>query len=432
MDSEQRPSILVISSVDPSVGPARVSVDYYKAFKQANFDIDLLTLYPAEGHPEFLYVYQKPNKCRKALNKIKYWVTGLRNVKTGYYFFYTYETMPPVPVKKVVGAIHKKYDAVMIFFWQGMLSFASINGIYEKMHCQIHFMGVDYSQMSGGCHFTCDCLRYQTGCGNCPAILSGKENDFTRFNVKYRKEIFKTVKPVVHGNLYMRTNFYSKSYLLKNARIEPSHDIFDKDEFYPMDKNKLREKYKISSDKRFIIFFGCQDLNDSRKGMDYLISSLSIFGDTLSDVQRKEVQLIIAGRKIDAIKDAIKFDINYVGYVPSTQMPELYSLADVFLSPSIDDAGPTMVNQSLCCGTPVVAFEMGAALESVKGKGTGYCAKLKDSEDFARGIKYVHDMSNNEYQKMRKKCSEIAYLYTSYDAHVKDFLRIYKKYKAQV
>lgn len=428
MENSCQPSILIISSVDPSMGPARVSVDYYNAFKQRGFDIDLLTLYSVEDHPEFLSVYKKHRRLRNIANKVLYRLTGLRKTKSNDLFFYTYETLPPVPVNRVLSVIKKEYDAVLVFFWQRLLSYATVKGIYEKLHCQIHFMGVDYSQMSGGCHFTCDCVGYQTGCGRCPAVFSRREKDFTRFNVKYREKVFEIVKPVVHGNLYMRENFYKKAYLLKGARIEPSHDIFDMKEFYPMDKGVLRGKYNISQNKRFIIFFGCQDLDDPRKGMDYLIASLGRFWDNLNEEQRKEVVLIIAGRRIDSIKDRIKFEMNYVGYVPSSKMPELYSVADVFLSPSIDDAGPTMVNQSLCCGTPVVAFEMGAALESVKGQRTGYCAILKDSMDFANGIISIYKMSESERLLMRKRCCEVAYKYTSYEAHVRDFIRIFKKY----
>lgn len=428
IDSNQNPSILIISSVDPSIGPARVSEDYYTAFKQAGFQIDLLTLYPVKGKPEYLSVYNKPSKLRELLVRLMYSLTGLRKIKTGYHFFYTYETMPPVPVKRILASIKKNYDAVLVFFWQGMLSFATIKGIYNRLHCQIHFMGVDYSQMSGGCHFTRDCQKFKTGCGCCPAVYSRNNNDFTHFNVKYRNKVYETVKPIVYGNRYMRSHYYNTSFLLKDARVEPSFDIFDKEEFYPMDKVTLREKYSIPPDKQFIIFFGCQRLNDPRKGMDYLISSLRIFWDSLNQLQRKEVLVLIAGRGIDDIKDLIEFEIKYVGYVSSSQMPELYSVADVFLSPSVDDAGPTMVNQSLCCGTPVVAFEMGAALETVKGGMTGYCAKLKDTEDFANGIHQIYDLSKEEYASMRKNCREVVINRTSYEAHVNDFLKIYKKY----
>ena len=428
IDSNLRPSILIISSVDPSIGPARVSDDYYNAFKQAGFQIDLLTLYPVKGKPEYLSVYNKPSRSRDLFYRLMSFLTGLRKVNTGYGFFYTYETMPPVPVKRVLANIKRDYDAVLVFFWQGLLSFATIQGIYNRLHCQIHFMGVDYSQMSGGCHFTHDCQKYKTGCGCCPAINSRNVNDFTRFNVKYRKKVYEAVKPIVLGNLYMRSCYYNTSYLLKDARVEPSFDIFNENEFYPMDKDALRTKYGISHDKKFILFFGCQRLNDPRKGMDYLIKSLRIFWDSLNPLQRKGVLALIAGREIDEIKDSIEFDVNYVGYVPSSQMPELYSLADVFLSPSVDDAGPTMVNQSLCCGTPVIAFEMGAALETVRRGMTGYCAKLKDCEDFAKGIYQLYSLSKEEYASMKNQCRDAVLSKSSYEVHVKDFLRIYKKY----
>ena len=429
IDSNLRPSILIISSVDPSIGPARVSDDYYNAFKQAGFQIDLLTLYPVKGKPEYLSVYNKPSRLRDIVFRLLSFLTGLRKLNTGYGFFYTYETIPPVPVKRVLTTIKRDYDAVLVFFWQGLLSFATIQAIYNRLHCQIHFMGVDYSQMSGGCHFTHDCQKYKTGCGCCPAINSRNVNDFTRFNVKFRKKVYETVKPIVLGNLYMRSCYYNTSFLLKDARVEPSFDIFNKDEFYPMDKTALRAKYGISPDKRFILFFGCKSLKDPRKGMDYLIKSLRIFGDSLNQSQREEIIVLIAGNGIDDIKDLIEFDINYVGYVPASQMPELYSLADVYLSPSVDDAGPTMVNQSLCCGTPVVAFEMGAAMETVKRGMTGYCAKFKDSKDFADGIFQIYNLSKEDYASMRKNCRDVIISRTSYEARVNDFLRIYKKYQ---
>lgn len=428
LQSETYPSLLIISSADPTVGPGRVGLDYYNAFKSCNKEVDLLTLYSVKGRPDIISVYRRPSKIRFLFNKIRYFFTGLRKERAGYCFFYTYESMPQVPVKRVLSLINKEYDAVLIFFWQGMLSFATIEGIFEKLHCQIHFMGVDYSQMSGGCHFTRDCHRFEVGCGKCPGIYSNRERDFTFHNVRYRQDIYNRIKPIVHGNLYMRKSYYERSFLLKNARVEPSHDIFDMEEYYPMDKSFLRDKYRIPGGKKFILFFGCQGLSDKRKGMNYLLESLSLFWKSITQIHRDELLLLIAGSDIEAIKERIQFDYLFVGFVPLAQMPELYSLSDVFLSPSIDDAGPTMVNQALCCGTPVVAFEMGAALESVKDKGTGYCAKLKDCVDFARGIDFIYNLSKKDYDNMSKLCREVAFKHTSFEAHVNDFLRIYKKY----
>lgn len=423
-----KPKILLISSASPIKGPGRVALDYYQAFKQEGYQIDFLSLYAVEGYPDIRYIYSKPSAIRRRFYHYLYAFTGIRNVLPNYYFFYTREQLPPVPVRKVLHKVDSHYDLVLVLFWQELLSFATIKGLYQKLKCQIHFMGVDYSQMSGGCHFTGDCQRYQHGCGLCPAISSKRLKDFTFLNVQYRKKIYETVRPVVYGNSYMRECFYSKAYLLKDARIEQSYDIYDMNEFCPIDKASLREKYQIAAHKRFVIFFGCQSLHETRKGMSYLLDSLKLLWDHLNEEERRSIQLIVAGRHFDVISDKVLFDTINCGYVEMSQMPELYSLADVYLSPSIHDAGPTMVNQSLSCGTPVVAFEVGTALESIKDKPTGYCAKVGDSADFAKGIETVFRLSEEERLHARQMCRDYAIKHFSYSSRVNDILGIYKKY----
>lgn len=424
-----KPKILLISSASPLKGPGRVALDYYKAFKQEGYEIDFLTLYPVVGYPDIRYIYFKPSGIRNRLYRYLYFISGRKKVVPGFYFFYTREQIPPVPVRDVIKSAGHDYDMVLILFWQEMLSFATVKGLYKKFRCQIHFMGVDYSQMSGGCHFTGECKRYQYGCGFCPAIYSKRLKDFTFYNVRYREKVYKTIRPIVYGNSYMRNSFYSNSYLLRDARVEQSYDIYDMNEFYPVDKHLLRKKYEIKDEKEFIIFFGCQSLSETRKGMAYLLESLKLFWNSLNNVERCRVQIIVAGKDFSLIADKVFFDAKNFGYVDMAKMPDLYSLADVYLSPSINDAGPTMVNQSLCCGTPVVAFEMGTALESIKGQNTGYCAKLQDSKDFARGIEMIFRLSEEEREKSRKKCREYAMNHFSYYSRVNNILSIYKKYQ---
>ena len=82
----------------------------------------------------------------------------------------------------------------------------------------------------------------------------------------------------------------------------------------------------------------------------------------------------------------------------------------------MNDAGPMMVNQSLCCGTPVVGFEMGACLQAVKDHGTGYCAQLNDVVDLASGIRWVYGLSQSERRELSAHCREFAVLHHSYRA----------------
>lgn len=426
---KSKPRILVLTSVDPHVGPAVVAYNFYKAFLHGGYEVDFLCPFPVKDHPEFLSVYKHPKKYKQFLkylkNKIKLLIHPF---DSEHYFFYDKETEPPMPVKDILAAITKPYDVVYILFWQEMLSFETVRQIYRKLKCQIHFRCVDYSPMAGGCHFVGDCEGYKTGCGQCPGFKHSRKYDYSHFNVMYRKEVYDEVKPIVYGNNYMQ-GFYNKSYLLTDYdRKEQVYPLVNNDFYYQRDVTESRGQFGIGKEKKFVIFFGAQSLDDVRKGFKYLLQALQFFAAKLSYKEKAEVLLLIAGRDIESIKSELPFDYQYIGYVSPTKLPFVYSAASIFVSPSVNDAGPSMVNQSLSCSTPVIAFEMGTALDMVKGHNTGYCAKLFDSVDLAEGIRKFYKMPLEDYLKVRKECRTIAMKYTSEDAFCDNFQRVYEKY----
>lgn len=433
---KDNPQILIISSADPFVGPGRLSLDALKAFKNMGYDCDLLTKYRVRNHPEILYVKRRIFPSHSYVSKIFNRLSAFVKILQGQYvklyypycFFYKDEEVPPVNADRIVSKIKKKYDLVLVLFWQEMLSFKSIETIYDRLNCQFQFISVDFSPMSGGCHFFGNCNRYKIGCGCCIALNSSNPKDFTYRNVQYRKTIYEKIKPIVYGNTYMK-HFYSNSYLLKNyERIDTLYPIINDREFRYIDDKTLRLKYGIPNSKDFIIFFGCQSVSDSRKGMTYLLDSLDIIYSKLGSQDKDKVHLLIAGRSIESIKKRIHFSYSYVNFVPISQLPELYSLAHVFVSPSINDAGPMMVNQSIMCGTPVVGFEIGSILDVIKDKGTGYCAKYKNTEDLASCIYKIFILKKdhyNDYVEMRNKCRSVALETSSPQAFVDRILKNY-------
>ena len=425
-----KPRVLIISSCPLSMGPAAIAGQYYEALKRRGAAVDLLLKTPEPGRPEFLSVLDKEvnnNIICRIFNAIKRRIYGKSFPRPGYSFFYKRENQPPVATDKILAKITKPYDMVYVVFWQTMLSFESIDRIYDKLHCQIQFAGVDYSQMSGGCHFTNGCERYKTGCGCCPAFDSKDENDFTAWNVQYRKKVYEKVKPIIYGNLYT-LSFYRESYLLKNARLEltPSA-IINTDVFKPLDPMSLRGKYNIPVEKKYVVFFACQSLNDERKGMKYLVEALNLLYKNLSD-NANEVIVMMAGYGFDKVSPMIPFDAKGLGYVAMDTLPELFSISTLFVCSSVNDAGPMMVGQSLCCATPVVGFDMGSVKQLVKDKGTGICVPLRDSQALADGIETVIRMSKEEYDKMSARCREFALKNCSYEAQADIILGTYYKY----
>ena len=67
----------------------------------------------------------------------------------------------------------------------------------------------------------------------------------------------------------------------------------------------------------------------------------------------------------------------------------LYSAADVMVTPSRQDNLPNMVVESLACGTPVVAFDIGGMPDMIEHQINGYLAKPFNISDLAAGIDWV-------------------------------------------
>jgi glycosyltransferase involved in cell wall biosynthesis len=70
-------------------------------------------------------------------------------------------------------------------------------------------------------------------------------------------------------------------------------------------------------------------------------------------------------------------------------LTKLYSAADVFVAPSVQDNLPNTIMESMACGTPSVAFNIGGMSDMIVHKENGYLAKPFNTDDLAGGIEWI-------------------------------------------
>lgn len=415
--------ILYISSANPIKGPGTIGLDYVNALKNYGYMVDFLTKYKVDSRPDIKYIYpEKKDTVLWHLDRIR---RKLFEPFVGnHYMHYRKESSPPVKINRILNKIDDDYDIVIIYFWQGLLSYHTVEAIYKKMKKppKVIFMNADYFTMTGGCHFMGDCTNYIQGCGQCPMLRFKHKNDFTSWNVKERIRINAKIKPIVRVNTYMKSFFEKSPVMQSGAYLIKNFMLLDLERFKPIDRDICNSKLQINIDRnKFVILFGCQGLNEDRKGIKYLLETLDLIYDKLSKKERANVVVMTIGKDSSSISDKIHFTQKHLGYINIEDLPYVYALADVFVSPSINDAGPSMVNQSIACGTPVVSFEMGSALDVIKGTGAGICVPLKDVNKMANAILKIIHLSSEERNKIRHKCRQVAIENHSIDAFIKNF-----------
>jgi glycosyltransferase involved in cell wall biosynthesis len=132
----------------------------------------------------------------------------------------------------------------------------------------------------------------------------------------------------------------------------------------------IRIKYKLP--EKFILYVGNIE---PKKNIIRLIESF----ENLIHKQNIPHSLVVAGRfawkygDILRIKKQNNGRILFPGYIEQSDLPALYTLADLFVFPSLYEGFGIPPLESMACGTPVIASCKGALPET-----TGGCAFLVD------------------------------------------------------
>jgi glycosyltransferase involved in cell wall biosynthesis len=258
--------------------------------------------------------------------------------------------------------------------------------------------------MTGGCHYNWDCDGFTKECGKCPAINSQNLHDISYHNLQFKKQYLTPINFITFGgpDVPLSSLFFKN----QNKRIFVP---VNPEVFHPGDKVSSRKYFGILPDKK-VIFFGAQYLYEERKGIHLLIEALNILKKNMEEQGNPDsIFLIFAGRSNPGLKNALPFNYKDLGLLNTdTQLPFAFQAADVFVSPSLQDAGPLMINMSVMTGIPVIAFNIGVARDLVVDGKTGWRVETGNVIKFAEAIQNVISLDENEYAVMSNNTRALA------------------------
>lgn len=278
----------------------------------------------------------------------------------------------------------KNADIICIHWVNSFLSYKGFEQILKLNKKTIFFMH-DMWLFTGGCHVDRGCGKYEQSCGRCPLIDSKKDKDITYRNFVDKAKLFKRYDFTVCGPSKWIVECAKKSDALSNKRIECLPNCYDDGVFFCRDKDEARKTLGFNTDKTVILFGAAHDgTANKNKGFDYL-------QDALTYLDKNKYFLLIFGNADESLFESIGFEHKLLGYVNGDrELADVYSAADIYVTPSLQESFGYTVCEAMACGTPVVAFPVGGILDQIKHKENGYLASLKDSRDLANGIDYVY------------------------------------------
>lgn len=282
----------------------------------------------------------------------------------------------------------------------GFVPIRALTNFNRPLVWQLH----DSWAFTGGCHLPGDCLRYRKSCGACPQLGSHKLRDLSRWVWEQKKTHWGARDITVVSPSNWLAECARASGLLGDQRVEVIPHGLDTTVFKPMARDFARKRADVVSNDKIILMGAIRSTTDKNKGFDFLQPTLKRLAE---DGWGKRAELVVFGAREPRYPRDMGLKTTYVGRLDDdAQLAALYSAADVFVAPSIQEAFGLTVLEALACGTPVVAFEVGGIADMVEHKRTGYLASPFDTDDLATGISWViEDKNRNRWlsEQARKK-----------------------------
>lgn len=230
--------------------------------------------------------------------------------------------------------------------------------------------------------------------------------DNSKKNYILKKDLFINMKDmtIITPSTWL-ANLVNKSFL-SNYPIKVIHNGVDLTKFQPT-VSDFRIENQLENKK---IILGVASVWSEKKG-------LHIF-NKLADRLNNQYKIILVG-----ISEKNKKNVNSkIMCITRTESIEelacIYSTADIFVNPTLEDNFPTTNIEALACGTPVITFNTGGSIESID-ESCGIVVEKGNVDKLYQEIKNIFTSNINETD-----CVKRSRMFNKNDRY-KDYLDLY-------
>ena len=150
-----------------------------------------------------------------------------------------------------------------------------------------------------------------------------------------------------------------------------------------------------------------------RKGVETLIASYQRLRRASCSVKLRCIGTGPDRQRLDEmLNNAEREHVEFTGFKPVDQLPELFGQSDIFVLPSLHDGWGVVVNQAIAAGLPVIYSDrVGAGYDLVRENDNGYRFPVEDVESLTAKLKQLVEQPDLR-QRMGKRSYEESYNWT--------------------
>jgi len=406
--------ILHLGYSDSKGGAAIAMMRLHKSLIEKNIDSNILVAEKNSNDPKVI----GPTKSSEViLNQLKLILVRQKRFifKSNHSFSHSLNFFS----SNIIDKINKINPDIINLHWVNneFLSIAQIGKIKQP----IVWTFVDMWPMCGGEHYT-ETTRYKNGYLKNNRELQSSGIDLNRLIWTKKKKHWKSkIEKVVCISDWLKKKAV-ESDLFKDTDISKINCNIDLNDWQPIEKNTAKKILNLPLDKKLFLFLSTNGINYTRKGFQFVDSSLKKLSS-----QRSDFELIIVGKKtVIGKKDYNYRFIDKILDGNPVELRLLYSACDVVLMPSTIEAFGQVALEASSCGVPTVGFKETGITDIVEHKVNGYLSNYLDQEDFDKGINWILNLSDKENKYIYENCLKIVNKKFSNNHIAEKYIELYR------
>jgi len=425
--------ILHVSTYDGG-GAAKSCIRLHLALLQHGIESHILFLLQKDKsipHTSEYKIKPKPlttfnkiiNKGKIILKELKLYnepveINYLKNQQNGFYPF----TFPYSDFDITDTEVYKNCDIINLHWVANLFDYS----FFKKNKKPVVWTMHDMNPFTGGCHHSLDCKKYEVNCDVCPQLAGTTNPSYSAEILKIKQESLANFEKltIVTPSHWLRKCSSNSTLFRKMQHFTFPYSI-DADTFNIRNKAYSRSILGIAEHKKVCLFVA-QNIDMKLKGIEYLIEAVQNLINS-----NPNLLIVAVGGTISksplfiGSSDAFKNSVLELGTVYDEKlMSIIYSAADVFAFPSLAENLPNVIIESLFCGTPILAYNVGGIPELIAHQENGYLCNEINVESLQNAI---HTFFNSNDLLPAERIREMAVEKYSTKVQLNNYLTLYSK-----
>lgn len=194
------------------------------------------------------------------------------------------------------------------------------------------------------------------------------------------------------------------------------------------DIDELKKEFNMSNHEKIV---GCVGNINSVKGYEYFIESASLIKKKIDNVK-----FLIVGdisnphknyyyQKLKSLVGSLEMEHDVIFAGKRYDIPQLLSIFDVFVLPSIAEGTPLVILEAMAMEKPVVATDVGAVSEQVSDGETGIIVPPKNPKTMAEAVIYLLENPEERIEMGKRGRKQVKEMF-SLERCVEEHKKLYK------